>query len=137
MRNNSFLRVKERMGLRKIFTEYVRYLPLIHSIAFTISTNLACRGNYIRVIDFIFALSYNSILLYYIVGVYQNWCWKFRLGIYYLTLVLTMSLCDYYFRLPLTNDQYGDYTLILFGIFIGFYIIKSMYDKYSNGRMFK
>lgn len=123
---------KERYGLRKLFTEYVRYLPLIHSIAFTISTNLACKGNYIRVIDFVFALSYNSILLYYIVGLYQNWCWKFRLGIYYLTLVLTMSLCDFYIKLPLTNDQYSDCTLLLFGLFVIYYIIRYAYDKCCN-----
>jgi hypothetical protein len=135
MNNNSSLKGKERIGLRKIFTEYVRYLPLIHSIAFTISTNLACSGKYFRVIDFIFALSYNSILLYYVVGLYQNWCWKFRLGIYYLTLVLTMSLCDYYFRLPLTNDQYSDCTLMLFVLFVGYYMIRSAYDKYSDDRI--
>lgn len=132
MKNKSFLEGKERMGLRKLFTEYVRYLPLIHSIIFTISTSLACHGKYPRFLDFIFALSYNSILLYYVVGLYQNWCWKFRLGIYYLTLVLTMSLCDFYIRLPLTNDQYSNYTLILFGLFVGYYIIRSAYDKCSN-----
>lgn len=126
---------KERQGLRKLFTEYVRYLPLIHSIAFTISTNLACSGKYFRVIDFVFALSYNSILLYYVVGIYQNWCWKFRLGIYYLLLVLTMSLCDYYIGLPITNKQYSDITLILFSLFIIYYIIKSNYDKRCNDRV--
>jgi hypothetical protein len=127
--------IKERQGLRKLFTEYVRYLPLIHSIAFTISTNLACSGKYFRVIDFVFALSYNSILLYYVVGIYQNWCWKFRLGIYYLLLVLTMSLCDYYIGLPITNQQYSDITLILFSLFIIYYIIKSNYDKRCNDRI--
>lgn len=126
---------KERQGLRKLFTEYVRYLPLIHAIAFTLSTNLACKGKYFRVIDFVFALSYNSILLYYIVGVYQNWCWKFRLGIYYLCLVLTMSLCDYYIGLPITNEEYSDITLILFSLFIIYYIIKSIYDKRCNDRI--
>lgn len=132
MKNKSFLEGKERMGLRKLFTEYVRYLPLIHSIVFTISTILACSGKYFGLLDFMFGLSYNSILLYYVVGLYQNWCWKFRLGIYYLTLVLTMSLCDFYIRLPLTNDQYSNYTLILFGLFVGYYIIRSAYDKCSN-----
>lgn len=132
MKNKSFLEGKERMGLRKLFTEYVRYLPLIQSIIFTISTILACSGKYFGLLDFMFGLSYNSILLYYVVGLYQNWCWKFRLGIYYLTLVLTMSLCDFYIRLPLTNDQYSNYTLILFGLFVGYYIIRSAYDKCSN-----
>ena len=80
-------------------------------------------------------LSYNSILLYYIVGVYQNWCWKFRLGIYYLFLVLTMSLCDYYIGLPITNEEYSDITLILFSLFIIYYIIKSIYDKRCNDRI--
>ena len=127
--SDTCLKGKERIGLRKLLVEYIRYLPLIHSIAFTISTITACNGGYVRVLDFLFALSYNSILLYYVVGIYQNWCWKFRLGIYYLFLSLSLSLYDYFFHIPITNIQYRDMTIGLFVIFVLYYIIRIMYDK--------
>lgn len=128
-KTNAICNKKERNGLRKLFLEYVRYLPLIQSIMFTISTCLACSGKYIRFIDFIFALSYNSIFLYYIVGLYQNWCWKYKLGLYYLTISLTLSLTDYFFHIPITNEQYRTMTLIIFGLFVLFYFAKVSYHK--------
>jgi hypothetical protein len=58
-----------RLGLRKILTEYIRYLPIIHAISFTINTSSACSGFYIVYLDFIFALSYNGILIYWVMGI--------------------------------------------------------------------
>ena len=129
---NACLQIKERIGLRRLLVEYIRYLPLIHSIAFTISTITVCNGGYVRILDFLFALSYNSILLYCIVGIYQNWCWKFRIGIYYLFLSLSLSLYDYFFHLPITNTQYKDLTIDLFVVFVLYYIVRIIYDKYCS-----
>ena len=58
-----------RLGLRKLLTEYIRYLPFVHALAFTINTTSVCSGFYLLWLDFIFALSYNSILIYWVMGI--------------------------------------------------------------------
>jgi hypothetical protein len=67
--DNNMLSSLSRLGLRKILVEYVRYLPIIHAVSFTINTSAACSGFYIVYLDFLFALSYNNILIYLIMGV--------------------------------------------------------------------
>lgn len=121
-----------RLGLRKILVEYMRYLPIIHAISFTINTSAACSGFYIVYLDFIFALSYNNILIYLAMGIVQNWCWRFKLSLYYLFISLSLSLTDKLIGIPLSNDQYGYMTLFLFYTFVLYYFIKITYIKIKS-----
>lgn len=126
------LNLKELVGLRKVCLKYIQYLPIIQSIIYFSATmmNVYVQSN--DWVNYIFGISFNSLLLYYVIGIYQKWCWKFRLCVYYLLINLCISFIDYLFTIPITDIQYGYLTISIFISFLLYYLIRKKYDKCNN-----
>lgn len=128
----TMLNNKELVGLRKLTLEYIRYLPIIQSILVTIVMGFLCFGIKLSLFPYLISHSLNSLLLYYIVGIYQKWCWKFKLSIYYLFIVLILSFIDLIYKLPINDKEYGYLTISIFISFLLYYLIRKKYDKCNN-----
>lgn len=117
--NNAFV----NKNLYKLFLSFVKVIPNILAITKILGLLL----NYFNITSFFLTCfggtSIITLVLLYLISYLFKFCGIYRLSLNYTTLIVAMTMIDYYIGIPLTNLWLYRFYAIITGVFMTSWIV--------------
>lgn len=116
----------------KIFLIILKYIPAIITIFYVLNTFLSFVGIDTFWMSYVSGISILTWIFLYVSSFVFNYCIYHRLFLYYIALNDIITIIDYHYKIPVTNETLFMLHSILLGIFVILIVIKYVTNHKKN-----
>ena len=100
-------------SLHKILRLFIKYMPMIISLAYLLNTLSAFYNIDIPVLSLLFGVSLLPLIFMYLCSVIFKFCLYHRVFLHYILINDILNIIDYYYKLPINDCVFISLYLII------------------------